>query len=66
MLTEAVIDALRSHLSHFPVLRSKTITPVAHEPLFSPRYETPMIRTFPMRGIRPCHTGLEITLQKRT
>lgn len=43
------VDAFTNALSHkrFPNLQRVTITPVAHGFLFSPRYETPMIRAFP-------------------
>jgi hypothetical protein len=43
----ADIDALRHGLDRFPSLRRITITPAAHGFLFTPLYETPMIRAFP-------------------
>ncbi|KAH6621141.1 hypothetical protein B0J18DRAFT_466753 [Chaetomium sp. MPI-SDFR-AT-0129] len=43
----ADINALRRGLECFPALRRVTITPLAHGQLFTPLYETPMIRAFP-------------------
>ncbi|KAK1767593.1 hypothetical protein QBC33DRAFT_559077 [Phialemonium atrogriseum] len=43
----ADIYALRYGLDRFPSLRRITITPAAHGFLFTPLYETPMIRAFP-------------------
>ncbi len=40
-------DAFRHGLQRFPSLERVTITPFAHGELFSPLYETPMIRAFP-------------------
>ena len=39
--------ALRYALERFPSLKRITVTPAAHGWLFSPLYETPMIRAFP-------------------
>lgn len=47
LASEADIEALRYGLQRFPSLRRITITPAAHGWLFSPLYETPMIRAFP-------------------
>ncbi|VUC33760.1 unnamed protein product [Clonostachys rosea] len=41
------ILAFRIALHRFPNLRKVTITPVCHGFLFTPLYETPMIRSFP-------------------
>lgn len=43
----ADVDAFRYGLSRFPSLKRITITPGAHGFLYSPLYETPMIRSFP-------------------
>ncbi|KAL6885424.1 hypothetical protein GGI43DRAFT_304672 [Trichoderma evansii] len=40
-------DALRYGLQRFPSLRKVTVTPATHGWLFTPLYETPMIRAFP-------------------
>ncbi|PTB41297.1 uncharacterized protein TrAFT101_010085 [Trichoderma asperellum] len=40
-------DALRYGLQRFSSLRKVTVTPATHGWLFSPLYETPMIRAFP-------------------
>ncbi|KAI0459240.1 hypothetical protein F5B21DRAFT_527033 [Xylaria acuta] len=45
--TRAHVRALESGISRFPALRKITITGVAHGRLFTPVYETPMIRAFP-------------------
>lgn len=41
------IEAFRYALQRFPALRRVTVTPAAHGWLFTPLYETPMIRAFP-------------------
>ncbi|OAQ98571.1 hypothetical protein LLEC1_07579 [Akanthomyces lecanii] len=41
------IEALEYGLRRFPSLKRITITPATHGYLFSPLYETPMIRSFP-------------------
>ncbi|KAL6399660.1 F-box domain, cyclin-like [Ilyonectria robusta] len=43
----ADIDAFRYGLERFPSLIRVTITPATHGFLFSPLYQTPMIRSFP-------------------
>lgn len=40
-------DALKYALARFPSLTRITITPATHGFLFTPLYETPMIRSFP-------------------
>ncbi|PTB40687.1 uncharacterized protein TrAFT101_005855 [Trichoderma asperellum] len=40
-------EAFRYALQQFPALQRVTITPAAHGWLFTPLYETPMIRAFP-------------------
>lgn len=40
-------EALRYGLQRFPSLRKVTVTPATHGWLFTPLYETPMIRAFP-------------------
>ncbi|QYT05910.1 F-box domain-containing protein [Trichoderma simmonsii] len=40
-------EALRYGLRRFPALQRVTITPAAHGWLFTPLYQTPMIRAFP-------------------
>ncbi|KAL5094059.1 hypothetical protein Trisim1_008170 [Trichoderma cf. simile WF8] len=40
-------EALRYGLRRFPALQRVTVTPAAHGWLFTPLYETPMIRAFP-------------------
>lgn len=43
----ADVDALRYALERFPSLRRITITPAAHGELDAPRYDMPMMRSFP-------------------
>lgn len=43
----ADIEAFQYALQRFPALRRITVTPAAHGWLFTPLYETPMIRAFP-------------------
>lgn len=43
----ADIEAFQYALQRFPALRRVTVTPAAHGWLFTPLYETPMIRAFP-------------------
>jgi hypothetical protein len=43
----ADLDAFRYGLERFPLIQTVTITPLAHGRLFTPLYETPMIRAFP-------------------
>ncbi|KAL6910198.1 hypothetical protein GGI43DRAFT_426975 [Trichoderma evansii] len=43
----ADVEAFRYALQRFPALRRVTVTPAAHGWLFTPLYETPMIRAFP-------------------
>ncbi|PTB43589.1 uncharacterized protein TrAFT101_002148 [Trichoderma asperellum] len=43
----ADVQAFRYALQRFPALRTVTVTPAAHGWLFTPLYETPMIRAFP-------------------
>jgi hypothetical protein len=45
--TQADIDALKYGIIRFPALKRITITPAAHGFLYTPLYETPMIREFP-------------------
>ncbi|CAH0034520.1 unnamed protein product [Clonostachys rhizophaga] len=45
--TDGAICAFRIALDRFPNLRRVTITPACHGFLFTPLYETPMIRDFP-------------------
>lgn len=45
--SEADIEALKYGLEKFPALRRVTMTSDAHGFLFAPKYETPMIRSFP-------------------
>ncbi|EHK45633.1 hypothetical protein TRIATDRAFT_40425 [Trichoderma atroviride IMI 206040] len=47
MASGADADALRYGLQRFPALRKVTVTPATHGWLFTPLYETPMIRAFP-------------------
>lgn len=47
LASNADVEALRYGLDRFPSLQRITITPVAHGFLFTPLYETPMIRAFP-------------------
>ncbi|UKZ58392.1 hypothetical protein TrVGV298_012260 [Trichoderma virens] len=47
LATGADVEALRYGLRRFPALRRVTVTPAAHGWLFTPLYETPMIRAFP-------------------
>ncbi|KAK3902252.1 hypothetical protein C8A05DRAFT_15672, partial [Staphylotrichum tortipilum] len=47
LTSNADIDAFRYALQRFPSLARVTITPFAHGLLFTPLYETPMIRAFP-------------------
>lgn len=47
ILAKADIKAFEVGLESFPNLRRVTITPLAHGFLFTPGYETPMIRAFP-------------------
>lgn len=43
----ADVEAFRYALQQFPALQTVTITPAAHGWLFTPLYETPMVRAFP-------------------
>ncbi|KFY16968.1 hypothetical protein V492_00977 [Pseudogymnoascus sp. VKM F-4246] len=45
--TQADIEALKYGITRFPALKRITITPAAHGALYTPLYETPMIRAFP-------------------
>jgi hypothetical protein len=45
--TQADIEALKYGITRFPALKRITITPAAHGTLYTPLYETPMIRAFP-------------------
>lgn len=45
--SQADVDALRYGIARFPALRRVTITPATHGVLYSPLYQTPMIRAFP-------------------
>jgi hypothetical protein len=47
LLTHADIDALKYGITRFPALKRITITPATHGFLYTPLYETPMIRAFP-------------------
>lgn len=47
LTTGADITTMRYGLQRFPSLRKITITPATHGFLFTPLYETPMIRSFP-------------------
>ncbi|KAF7539752.1 hypothetical protein G7054_g1889 [Neopestalotiopsis clavispora] len=47
LTSQADANALKYGITRFPALRRITITPTAHGVLYSPLYETPMIRAFP-------------------
>ncbi|KAI0483664.1 hypothetical protein F4859DRAFT_473725 [Xylaria cf. heliscus] len=47
LASQAHIRALESRIGCFPALQKITVTGVAHGRLFTPVYETPMIRSFP-------------------
>ncbi|RFU75456.1 3-hydroxyacyl- dehydrogenase [Trichoderma arundinaceum] len=50
-------EALRYGLRRFPALRRVTVTPAAHGWLYTPLYETPMIRAFPYGFNHPIPRG---------
>ncbi|KAL7949191.1 hypothetical protein V8C42DRAFT_362574 [Trichoderma barbatum] len=50
-------EALRYGLRQFPALQRVSVTPAAHGWLFTPLYETPMIRAFPYGFIYPIPRG---------
>ncbi|KAF3021142.1 hypothetical protein E8E14_013805 [Neopestalotiopsis sp. 37M] len=47
LASQSHIQAFEDHVGSFPSLRRITITPATYGRLFSPLYETPMIRAFP-------------------
>jgi hypothetical protein len=57
----ADIEAFRYALQQFPALQTVTVTPAAHGWLFTPLYETPMIRAFPYGFNYPIPRGWPIT-----
>ncbi|KAF6829892.1 hypothetical protein CMUS01_07990 [Colletotrichum musicola] len=59
MAAEADGTALEDALEHgyFPNLKRITITPAAHGILFTPLYQTPMIRSFPYGFVYPVPRG---------
>ncbi|KAM0449778.1 hypothetical protein ACHAO4_007075 [Trichoderma viride] len=52
--------AFRYALQHLPALRTITVTPAAHGFLFSPLYETPLIRSLPFGMNYPLPRGWPI------
>ncbi|KAL7902725.1 hypothetical protein HDV64DRAFT_240990, partial [Trichoderma sp. TUCIM 5745] len=57
----ADIEAFRYALQQFPALQTVTVTPAAHGWLFTPLYETPMIRAFPYGFNYPIPRGWPVT-----
>lgn len=57
LATEQDIEMFRLGLAAFPNLKSITITPVAHGQFLTPRYPTPMIRSFPLGFNYPIPKG---------
>ncbi|KAI4595024.1 hypothetical protein KJ359_007276 [Pestalotiopsis sp. 9143b] len=55
--SEVDIEALKYGLERFPALRRVTMTSDAHGFLFAPKYETPMIRSFPYGFNYPIPNG---------
>lgn len=60
--TEEDAEALRLGLRSFPALRRVTICPVTHRQFLSPRYLTPMIRSFPPGFNYPIPKGWPTTV----
>ncbi|KAM5484921.1 hypothetical protein McanCB56680_002437, partial [Microsporum canis] len=60
--SRADVDALKFGLDRFPALKRVTLIPSAHKQLFTPLYDTPMIRSLPytFNYPMPCiWTGLD-------
>lgn len=57
----ADVEAFRYALQQFPALQTVTVTPAAHGWLFTPLYETPMIRAFPYGFNYPIPRGWPVT-----